>query len=69
MSSFNVLVIHERTDWKRTDVDVDAPYGTETKELVAIAREQLRQTDYATYCFVTERPLQNPKEPKKDPYE
>ena len=31
----NVLVIHERPDWKRTDVDIETPYGTETKELIA----------------------------------
>lgn len=60
---YSVEVRHERHQWQAACVDIEAEHGTDPRELVRLAREHLRLTDYATYCFVTEHPEHDPNPP------
>lgn len=60
MGIVNVLVRHERQDWRATTVNIEGSTSEDTKELVRRAREYLLNNDYQTYCFVTEYPQSDP---------
>jgi len=56
MASLNVEVVHQRIDYRRCYVDIEGSLSEGTKVLVERVREHLYNTDYETYCFVTENP-------------
>lgn len=62
----DVLLSHPRHDHRTTSVLIEGSIDEDVKVLVSRAREQLRQTDYKTYLFVTENPLPDPNNRSRD---